>query len=357
MKNRFQRVREKMKNLGIEGMLITNPFNIRYVSSFTGSSAYVLITLDSCFLLTDFRYMEQAAKQCSDFQIIDYLEEGLYPSINILAKQSNCKVLGFESSHVTFSVYAELKKMLKDISLLGTKNAIEEIRMVKDENEIQKIIEAADIAQTAYKKIIPEIREGICEQDLAVELEYQMKKQGAEDLSFPTIVVSGEKSSLPHGSPSDKKLEYGDLVTIDFGCIYKGYCSDMTRSFVIGKASSEQEKIYTTVLDAQNKALEYIQAGLTGQEVDHIARDHIEKMGYGKYFGHGLGHGVGLEVHEEPRLSKNGGGITLEPGMIVTVEPGIYIPQLGGVRIEDLVVVEENGCRNLIHLEKQFVEL
>jgi Xaa-Pro aminopeptidase len=228
--------------------------------------------------------------------------------------------------------------------------------LVKTEKELEKMAKAADIADQAFHHIIGYIRPGVTERAVALELEIYMKKLGASALSFETIAASGVRSSMPHGIATDKIIEDGDFLTLDFGCVYDGYCSDMTRTVVVGKATQKQKKIYGVVLEAQIAALNAIREGINGIDVDKIARDVISSRGYGEYFGHGLGHGVGLEVHEEPRLSPTGTKKLLE-NMVVTDEPGIYIPGFGGVRIEDLIVVKKDGCEVLSKSPKQLIEL
>ena len=230
------------------------------------------------------------------------------------------------------------------------------IYKIKTEEELTYLARAEEIGDKAFEKLLKVVKPGMTELEVAAELEYLMKKEGAEDLSFNTIIASGLNSSMPHAIPGYKKLEVGDFVTCDFGCKYKGYCSDMTRTFVLGKASEKQKEIYNVVLKAQLAGLAAVKAGVSGSSVDKVSRDIIAEAGYGEYFGHGLGHSVGLFIHESPRLSPSDDTI-LQAGMIETVEPGIYVPGFGGVRIEDMVVVTEDGCRNLAHSPKELIEV
>jgi len=236
------------------------------------------------------------------------------------------------------------------------KGDVDALRQIKSEEELEYLEKAEAIGDLAFEKILTILKPGMTELEVAAELEYQMKKAGAENFSFSTIVASGLNSSMPHAIPGEKKLEEGDFVTMDFGCTYKGYCSDMTRTVVLGKASEKQKEIYNTVLKAQLAALDAIKAGVTGKSVDKVARDIITEAGYGECFGHGLGHSVGLFIHEEPRLSPAGETV-LEENMIETVEPGIYVPGFGGVRIEDMVAVTKDGCKNFTHSPKELIEI
>lgn len=355
MSKRLQKIKDIIKELQLDGILIQNPINRRYISGFSGSAGILYISKASSILFTDFRYIEQAKKQAPDFKIINHTTRGLYKEINDLINKEKIKSLGFEAETLTFYEYEEYKNNLST-SVIPTNKVVEKLRMVKDADEISCIREAAKIADKAFKHILSFLKEGAIERDIALELEYFMKKNGASDLSFSTIVASGTFSSLPHAIPRDKKLENGDFVVMDFGCIYKGYCSDMTRTIMIGKATNKHKEIYETVLKAQELALEGIKPFIKGKEVDKIARDYIEARGYGNYFGHGLGHSVGMEVHENPRFSIDEDTV-IKPGMVITVEPGIYIPDFGGVRIEDLIVVTENGMDNLTVSPKDLMEV
>ncbi|WP_058485248.1 M24 family metallopeptidase [Defluviitalea phaphyphila] len=355
MSERLKKIKDQFEDLKIDAILIQNPINRKYISGFTGSSGILYISKNSSILFTDFRYIEQATKQAPDFKIINYMSKGLYEEINELIKKENIKILGFEGEHVSFSQYKQYTDKL-NTSIIPIYNVVEKLRMIKNDIEINYIKEAAKIADKAFNHILSFLKPGITEKEIALELEYFMKKNGASDLSFSTIVASGAFSSLPHAVPRDKKLENGDFVVMDFGCIYKEYCSDMTRTVVIGKASDKHKKIYETVLTAQMLSLDGIRPFKQGKEIDKIARDYISSKGYGEYFGHGLGHAVGMEVHESPRFSINEEEL-IKPGMVMTVEPGIYIPEFGGVRIEDLVVITQEGIDNLTTSPKELIEI
>lgn len=348
MINRLTKLREKMINMDLDGVLIFNPENRAYLSGFTGSAGCLLITKYKKILITDSRYTEQAKIQTT----YDVIEHGLnmYDDLSQSITDLGIKKLGFEENHLTYMQYNKLKEKLK-VKLVPQEETVEALRMIKQESETENIKRAVEIGEKGLNHIIGLIKPGVSEKELAVELEYFLKKNGAQDLSFDTIVASGARTSLPHAEPTDNKISYGDFVLIDFGCKVNGYCSDMTRTFVVGKASEKQRKIYNIVLNAQLEALTYIGKGKKCCDVDQVARNYIGKNGYGENFGHSLGHAVGMYIHENPRLSIKD-QTELQEGMIVTVEPGIYIEGFGGVRIEDMVIIKENGIENLMKFPK-----
>lgn len=351
--SRLERIRNKMKERKMDGILISKPENRYYFSQFTGSSGYVLITEDEQYFITDFRYKEQAAQQCKEYEIKIHNSE---LKVNDIINSFQLKSLGFEDTYVTVKEFQNMVKNFKEIELKPLGTMIEEIRQIKSDNEIELIKKAAQIADKAFDHILEIIRPGMTEKEVALELEFFMKRNGAAALSFESIVASGWRSALPHGVASDKVIEKGDFVTMDYGCVYNGYCSDMTRTIVMGSASKKQKEVYNTVLKAQEEALKIFKAGIKGKEADKVARDIIEAAGYGDYFGHGLGHGLGLEVHEDPRVSPQGESL-LQPNHVVTDEPGIYIPEFGGVRIEDLIYITETGCIRLSTSTKELIEI
>ncbi|MDI6602116.1 MAG: Xaa-Pro peptidase family protein [Thermoanaerobacteraceae bacterium] len=348
--NRIERLRDGLQEKGIDAALIFEPHNMYYMTGFTGGEGCAVITDNRAYLVTDFRYIEQAENESPDFEVVrvDNQANELSGFINSLS----IKTAGFEEGFVSYSLYTDLKSKLEGIELVPLNGLIEDIRQVKDEEEIERISRAQSLAEEALNHVKGLIKPGITEKEVAIELEMYIKKKGSSSLSFETIVASGVRSSLPHGRASDKVIEDGDFVTIDFGIMWDRYCSDMTRTYIVGKVSDKQKEIYNVVLEAQMTALEGMKAGMTGVEADKLARDVIEKYGYGEYFGHGLGHGVGLQVHELPQVNKRGVKPLLE-NSVVTCEPGIYVPGLGGVRIEDLLVVKNNGILNLTHIDKK----
>jgi len=348
-------LRAKLREINADAALITKRENYRYLSGFTGTFANLIITLDSAFLITDFRYVEQAAEQAKLFEIIRYGGK-LDDTLNELLYSKSVDILAFEESHLSFAEYSKykLKFSVKELVPLG--GAVEDLRKVKDETEIETIKKAVQIADNTFTHILGFIKPGMAEVEIAAEIEYFMKKQGAEGASFETIVASGVRSSMPHGVASEKKVEPGDVITMDFGAIYKGYCSDMTRTVFVGRPGKEMEHIYNIVLEAQLKSLEGAHKGLKGRDIDYIARKIITDAGYGENFGHSLGHGVGLEIHEEPRFSP-GSNQVMENGMAVTVEPGIYVTGLGGVRIEDLIIINDQKPVVLTKSPKELIVL
>lgn len=355
--NRVNQIIEQLDALQVEALLITNATNRRYLTGFTGSNGLVYVSKNKKILVTDFRYMEQAAAQCPGFEIVDQGTLGLTKTAMEIAKKDAISKIGFESVHTNYSTFVEYSEY-KAFIFVATTNVVEELRQIKSEDEIEKLEKAEAIGDLAFAHIIPfitaEYKNGLTENDIVLEIERIMRKNGASGTSFNPIVAAGSKSSLCHAVPGAETLHAGDFVVMDFGCIYEGYCSDMTRTLVIGEATPRHHEIYNTVLQAQLAALECIKPGMKGKDVDKVARDLITEAGFGEYFGHGLGHSVGLDIHENPRFSVSEENI-IKPGMVLTVEPGIYIPGFGGVRIEDMVVVTETGIRNLTHSTKELI--
>ncbi|WHY90486.1 aminopeptidase P family protein [Neobacillus cucumis] len=351
---KLEKLRESFAANGIDGILITSSYNRRYVSNFTGTAGVVLISSEKALFITDFRYIEQASKQCQGFEIIKF-SISIPEEVAKQVKQLGINKLGFEADYLTFS---ELKSYEKEIEgeLLPVSGVIEKLRLIKTDAEIKILKEAADIADAAFKHILDFIRPGKTELEVANELEFFMRRAGATSSSFDTIVASGQRSALPHGVASDKVIETGDFVTLDYGAYYKGYVSDITRTVAVGQPDEKLKNIYEIVLDAQLRGMEGIKPGMTGKEADAITRDYITEKGFGEYFGHSTGHGIGLEVHEGPALSFRS-DLVLEPGMVVTCEPGIYIPELGGVRIEDDTLVTKTGNEALTHSTKDLIIL
>lgn len=353
MENRINRIRTLLDEKKLQGILLYKPENRRYASGFTGTNGYVLITKNKAQFITDFRYTQQAAIQCKGYEVVEINSQ---KTISDVLNEANLNTLGIEEDFMTYGQYQDFLNKLEKTELIPLKGALVNLRSIKTSDEVEYIEKAASIADEAFKHILGFIKPGMTELEIGLELEYFMKKRGASKLSFESIVASGKRSSLPHGVASEKVVEIGDMITLDFGCVYNGYCSDMTRTFVLGKANDKQKEIYNIVLEAQKTALESVRPGITGEELDGIARKIITDKGYGEYFGHGLGHGVGLEIHELPNINARG-KVPMEPGMIITIEPGIYIPDFGGVRIEDLVLVTENGYKVLSNSTKDLIEL
>lgn len=331
-----------------EAVFISSYPNIFYYSGFTSCDGYLIISHNERILITDSRYTIQAHKEAPDFKIVD-----LTAGFKKIFKKIHASYIGFEEDDVSVGFSKKLQSATeKTFVPMGKKISL--LRQIKDENEILSIAEAERIGDEAFSYVLDRIRVGATEREIALDLEFFMKKHGAASLSFDTISASGVRGAMPHGVATDKKLEKGDLLTLDFGCIYKGYCSDMTRTVALGNVNEKQREIYDTVLKAQLAALEIIKPGVKCSDVDGAARKVIEDAGYGENFGHSLGHSVGIEIHEAPVFSKKSKDI-VKPGHVITVEPGIYVENFGGVRIEDLIAVTEDGVKNLTHSPKELI--
>lgn len=344
----------------MDAILVASPANIRYLSGFAGTESYLYLSKEKSLILTDSRYTLLAEEEAGEDYGVRTISAGCgYGQLlKELAEEDGIERLGFEEGAMLYGTVTELmeKSGLPGDQWIPLGMELTKLRSIKSEKELQLLAEAERIGDEAFSHILGFLRPGVTELQVAAELEYFMKNHGAEGTSFDTIVASGYHSAIPHAVPTEKKLEPGDFVTMDFGCRYHGYCSDMTRTVVIGKADERQKEIYELVLRAQKTALTGLKPGMTGMEGDRLAREVIEQAGYGAYFGHGLGHSVGLEIHERPALSVRDKTL-LRPGMIETVEPGVYIPDFGGVRIEDMVVITETGIRNLTSSPKELIEI
>lgn len=350
--SKIEQVRQYLREHHIDALLLTNPKNVRYMTGFTGTSGIAVISQQDAWFITDFRYTEQATAQIDGYTIVEQektMEEELHKQFKLRDIQS----LAFEQDYVTYATYETYKNKFS-INLVPTTGVIEQLRVVKTDEEIDVLREAGEIADKAFEHIVEFIRPGMKEIDVANELEMHMRSLGATSSSFDIIVASGKRSALPHGVASEKVIENGELVTMDFGALYKGYCSDITRTVAIGDISEQLREIYDIVLTSQEIGVEHIRPGMTGREADALTRDYIADKGYGAYFGHSTGHGIGLEVHEEPRLSAVSDTV-LTKGMIVTVEPGIYLPSVGGCRIEDDLVMTETGNERLTTSTKELI--
>ena len=354
MIERVNKLQAQLEANEMDALLVTKRENIRYLSGFTGSSGVIVVTAKSASFITDFRYTEQANDQVSGFDIIE-LETSLIKSVADVVSREAISRLGIEQDAMTVGQYRAYEKEV-DAKLVETSGIVEKLRLIKEESEIKIMKEAAAIADAAFTHIQSFIRPGRTEKEVANELEMFMRSKGADSSSFDMIVASGYRSALPHGVASDKVIESGELVTLDFGAYYKGYCSDITRTLAIGPISDKLRDIYDTVLRAQVAGVEGTRAGITGIEADALTRDVIKEAGYGEYFGHSTGHGLGMEVHEAPGLSFRSETV-LEPGMVLTIEPGVYIANVGGCRIEDDVVITEDGCIRLTQSPKELITI
>ncbi len=350
---RLQLLRGRMASLNVEAILISQPENRRYVSGFTGSSGWLLVTASDALIITDFRYYEQVGRECEGFTLVQQ-NKTFGEAFRQAVRQAGVGTVAFESRHVTVGMHQDMQDALarkgrKPIAeLVAVADVVEPLRAVKDEAEIAAISRAAEITDTALGQALPRFAVGMTEKEAAWQIERAMRELGASGTAFDLIVASGPNAALPHARPSDRPLGTGEPIVIDIGARVDGYASDLTRTICLGKETSKFRRIYGFVRQAQDAALAAVRPGPTGREMDSVAREIIRAAGYGRRFGHGLGHGVGLAVHEAPTLSfREREAQPLAAGMVVTIEPGIYLPGWGGVRIEDLVVVRADGAQVL----------
>ena len=354
MKERVEKLRTLLDKSGLDGALVTGLTAIRYYSGFTSDEAALVITGKSASLLTDFRYTIQAREQSPDFEVVEVGRGALLPTVDKLLKDDGCKRVAFENHTMTVSVFEKYKAL--DYEFVPFSEEMNKPRLIKTADEIADLQRAQNMADEGFKTLLTRIGSGMTEKEVAAELDYINAKLGSECPSFDTIVGSGPNGAMCHAIPGDRRLQKGDLVVLDFGCVYNGYHSDMTRTFAVGEVDDFSKKIYDIVRTAQQKALDALKAGITGKELDAIARDYIASKGYGETFGHSLGHGFGLMIHEAPYAS-TASEWTLEPGMTITVEPGIYIEGRLGVRIEDCCVVTETGKIDLVSSTKELLSV
>jgi Xaa-Pro aminopeptidase len=332
----------------LDGILFASLENIRYLCGFTGSDGALVITQKESFFLTDSRYWTQADEEVKGSRIIHYKKkmEGIFS----LLLDLKLREIGFESAFLLFSAHQFLtEKLANEARLLPLEDELKNLRAVKDTHELTLIRRAIDISSNAFSQITEILKEGVVEREVALEMESLMKRGGADAIGFDIIIASGKRSALPHGKASGKRIEKGDFVLIDFGSGFQGYHSDQTRTVVCGQPSPEQQKVYQVVKEAHDQAIEKVRPGIPMGAVDGAARDYIRNQGYGEYFGHGTGHGIGLAVHEDPAVNNQNQGL-LQEGMVFTIEPGIYIPDWGGVRIEDMVLATPHGVEILTYL-------
>lgn len=341
----------------VDGLLVTSLPNIRYLTGFSGSSALLFVTPRDVVLITDFRYQTQIADEVGDLARISIEANSLWTGLwHQLSQLPNVQVAGFESSHLLHRDFQRLLEGGARWQWRPTLDLVETLRERKDAGEVALIEEANGIAIRALERTMPQVRVGMTELEVAGVLEKALRDEGSEGFPFPSIIASGPRSALPHARSSRRVIESGDFLLLDYGAETRGYCSDVTRTFVVGKAGSQQREIYGVVRAANEAAAHRVRAGMTGRDADAIARDYIEQRGYGELFGHSLGHGLGLEVHEAPRLARTADGALAE-GAVVTIEPGIYRPGWGGVRIEDDVLLGPDGPRVLTSFTRELIEL
>nr|WP_318538982.1 Xaa-Pro peptidase family protein [Terribacillus saccharophilus] len=351
---KIEKLRALMEKKNLDAFIVTSAQNRRYISGFTGSAGLLIITKSKQLFITDFRYIEQATEQAPDFEIIEHKQSIIQEAAAQLLKEG-AQQAGFEHEDVTFALYQQFQNAVH-ADLIPSSGLIEELRLIKSEAELAIMKTVAEIADARYTHILTFVKPGMKEIEVSNELEFFMRKQGATQSSFDTIVASGYRSALPHGVASDKEIQKGELVTLDYGALYNGYCSDITRTFAVGEISDKLREIYDIVLEANLRGVAGVKPGITGKEADALTRDYISEKGYGQYFGHSTGHGLGMDVHESPALSFRSDTV-LKPGMVVTVEPGIYIPEVGGCRIEDDLVLTADGSERLTFSTKDLITL
>jgi len=352
MKKRIDKLIAQFDSLGIDCFIVSNARSVRYLSGFTGSNGLCMIAEDERYFITDFRYQEQVKEEVRDFDILisrEYLFDELKEKNLIKGRKA-----GFEAKRITFFDYQKLLAFIPSENFIPVNDLIDKLVSVKDDEEIENIKKASEIGDKIFNEIIPMIKSGIEEIEISAEISYRIKKYGGEKDAFDPIVLSGTKSALPHGRPDKNRLKLGEFVLLDFGCVYNGYHSDMTRTVFLGKPNKKEYEIYSTVLEAQKNAVKSVREGMSCSELDSVARNFIAEKGFSQYFGHSLGHGLGLEIHETPKISQLNHE-TLVSRNVITIEPGIYIPNYGGVRIEDDVVVQPNGCIVLTNSPKELI--
>jgi Xaa-Pro aminopeptidase len=347
--SRIAKLQKIVKDIGLDALLVTHLPHIQYLIGYTGSNGMLIVpSQGKPHFFTDFRYKAQVKLEVQGAKISIVERDRTIPD-SLVEKQlfADYDHLGFEKNHIDYALYDFLRTKFRNVKLDPQVEVVEKLIMTKGEDEIEKIRRACAIGDEVYKKILDVIKPGVSEIEVAAEIAYQTRLCGGEREAFSIIVASGERSALPHGAASHKKIRKGELITLDFGCVFEGFNSDMTRTVALGKVPQELQKIYEIVRAAQQRAIDKIQAGMSARDLDTIARDYITLHGYGSKFGHSTGHGLGIEVHELPKVSQRGERYKLEPNMVVTIEPGIYLDGLGGVRIEDDVVIRREGCEVL----------
>ena len=338
----------------VDGLLLTSRYSRHYGAEFDIAEGVAIVTKQGCRYFTDSRYIESAQRGIQGFEVLEINRENPYAKrINDAIADFGVTVLGYEEDYLTVAEFMSFEKKL-NAKLVPMNDAISGFRQIKEEYELERMRKAQQITDAAFTEVLGRIKAGMTEKELAAELIYCLLKNGGEGLSFEPIVVSGPNTSLPHGVPGERRLQDGDFITMDFGVLYQGYCSDMTRTVALGQATDEMRKVYDTVLKAQLAGIAATKAGVKGKDVDAAARQVIEDAGYGPYFGHSYGHSLGMEVHEMPSCSPSGEAV-MEENMVSSAEPGIYLPGKFGVRIEDVVVFRADGCENLTHSPKNLI--
>lgn len=355
LKSRRSRLKLFFEEYSLNAVLFTDLRNIRYLCGFSGSEGALLIAPDKAWFLCDSRYTAQAAEEVQGAEVRECAAIRI-DTVAALAREYGLDRVGFEASHTTVSAFRRMTEKLSGIELVELGANLDEIRVCKDRAEIEQLCAVAALSSQALTTVLAQIKPGVREADIALALELEMRRCGADGIAFDFIVASGLRGAMPHGRASDKIIQAGELVTIDFGAVKNGYHSDETVTVACGTPESRAMEIHAIVKTAHDLAIQSVRPGINCKDLDEVARSYIRDSGYGDYFGHGLGHGVGLEIHEMPTLSPRSSSV-LEEGMVITIEPGIYIPGFGGVRIEDTVVVTGDGCRVITGADKQLLVL
>ena len=353
---RLSRLRDFLREKKADAVVVNKEVNLHYFSGFRGDDTLLLVSPQDALLITDSRYTEQAAQQAPLYEMVEQ-KDGLLAKAAECVKARGWKKLAFEGNAMLYDTFMKFGERLENNAALEISVHLDELRQVKEAEEIAVMEKAAEIGDAAFRDIVKFIRPGVSEREVAARLEGTMRALGSERPAFTTIVASGARGSLPHGIATEKLIVSGEFVTMDFGAVYEGYHSDMTRTVCVGRASEEQRALYQTVLDAQEFGVSLVKPEASGKEIDGLVRGRLTDAGYGEFFGHGLGHSLGLEIHEEPRLSKSSACEHLLPGMVVTVEPGVYLPGKCGLRIEDTVLVTETGGAPLTKSGKALMEI
>ncbi|WP_027406253.1 Xaa-Pro peptidase family protein [Anaerovibrio sp. RM50] len=355
MKDRIRALRDYIKDKGLEGVLVSKEENLHYFSGFTGDDTMLVVTHDDAVIVTDFRYVEQAQNEAPEYRIAKQ-EKGLLLRVSEVIKELGIKKLGFEGGSLVFDWYGKIKELVGD-GVSFSSLELNSLRQIKDQEELNCIRRAVAISDKAFEDIITFIKPGMSENQVAARLEGVMRSLGSQRPAFTTIVASGKRGSLPHGTATEKLINAGEFVTMDYGAVYEGYHSDITRTICLGPADDRQRDVYDAVLKAQLLGLSLVKPGAAGKAVDGAVRRYLHERGYAEYFGHGLGHSLGLEIHEAPTLSPRSTCEALHPNTLITVEPGVYIPDWGGVRIEDTVLVTDTSGEALTSVTKELIEL
>ncbi|MCX6143869.1 MAG: Xaa-Pro peptidase family protein [Ignavibacteriales bacterium] len=352
---RLQEVRKHLETSGLDALLVSHLPHVRYLTGFSGSNGLCVVTLSKQYFLTDNRYREQSKTEIDGFEIV-ITSDTLLKAARKRGMINGKKKIGFESQYLSVSTFENLKKLFPSASFVSKRSVIETIAAVKEESEIEAIKRAAAITDKVFRKVLLALKPGVRELDIAAEISYWHQRFGADGDAFESIVASGPRGALPHGRATEKRIRKGEFVTLDFGCKCKGYNSDLTRTVAVGPPTERGRKIYRIVLEAQRMAIEATRPGVPARNLDRVARRHIRQKGFGKYFSHSLGHGLGIEIHEPLRLSVKSKDV-VRVGNVFTIEPGIYLQGVGGVRIEDDVVVRESGCEVITKSPKELMIL